>query len=486
MDDLEMVKRVFFDGLKNELKREEHEVLQGNWKDLQVVAKNFYKDLRSARHDPTAVAQCVVTHIPNFNAFLDFCSKQQACLDLVEHKSKHSPSFFAAYTECTQHPAARGLPLSYYILIPMTRVIRYPLLVDKIIKYADKESQEKREFETAVNRLRGLCREAEQIVSQFESLQMGHWCQFHVKCEAIKPNLVFNSQTHSQGPRVFLHSGVMQKARTGRVLIALLFNDILLLTTPDEQIDHPSSFKLSRSSDTELTLYRSPILLEESSIVSGAPPEQRKSSTAGSQEEDQSFSLLTPKFAVHLKATSMTAKTLWFREISKAIDSAKVTAKADSQEDAAGAPPAIGRILLEVMPPQGLHIPQGYAGPPGTTPRILLRIQCDGQKFTAPTTLAKAGGGSSKPNSPQDERVSTQIVIRNLESMLNVSFLLQQQYAPDLNLGMVMVSLQELLQAAGFSRNPSLRQFPLTGQIFPSPDGSSPSVVLKYVFHMLE
>lgn len=48
--------------------------------------------------------------------------------------------------------------------------------------------------------------------------------------------------------------------------MGVLFNDILMLTTPDEPIDKPDDFKLTKSSDLSLTLYKIPIRLHRAQL----------------------------------------------------------------------------------------------------------------------------------------------------------------------------------------------------------------------------
>lgn len=46
----------------------------------------------------------------------------------------------------------------------------------------------------------------------------------------ILQQLVFNSVTNCLGPRKFLHSGKLFKAKSSKELYGFLFNDFLLLT----------------------------------------------------------------------------------------------------------------------------------------------------------------------------------------------------------------------------------------------------------------
>lgn len=56
-------------------------------------------------------------------------------------------------------------------------------------------------------------------------------------------NFLINSR--KVGPRCLLHSGALQKQLNGKILVALLFNDFLMLTTPVEPIEQVLAFRTS-------------------------------------------------------------------------------------------------------------------------------------------------------------------------------------------------------------------------------------------------
>lgn len=89
--------------------------------------------------------------------------------------------------------------------------------------------------------MKALCGQVNAAVTEVENLQMLYWCQNHINCDQLKPKLVFNSQTNYLGARKWLHGGVLLKAKSGRVLVGLLFNDLLLLAAPDETVCLPTN-----------------------------------------------------------------------------------------------------------------------------------------------------------------------------------------------------------------------------------------------------
>jgi hypothetical protein len=173
-----------------------------------------------------------------------------------------------------------------------------------------------------------------QVLGTVDSMAMLCWCQRHIRCDALSPLLEFASPTRRLGPRVFLHSAPLLKARSSRALIALLFNDLLLLTTPNEHIDEVfhrassilhvqlDSFKLTKNSDVNLTLYKSPILLDGLSIVPNAPGDD-VSLTLKTGElkitRGLRYACETGAIIVNLKAMNRNSRSMWINQLESAM-----------------------------------------------------------------------------------------------------------------------------------------------------------------------
>ncbi|KAA8578844.1 hypothetical protein FQN60_000053, partial [Etheostoma spectabile] len=99
-------------------------------------------------------------------------------------------------------PRCKGMPLSSFLLKPMQRVTRYPLIIKNILENTPESHPDNSHLKAALEK-------AEELCSQ---------------------QLVFNSVTNCLGPRKFLHSGKLFKAKSSKELYGFLFNDFLLLT----------------------------------------------------------------------------------------------------------------------------------------------------------------------------------------------------------------------------------------------------------------
>ncbi|VDO93406.1 unnamed protein product [Haemonchus placei] len=127
------------------------------------------------------------------------------------------------------------MSLTTFLLMPLGRITRYPLLIEKILKESDPRGDLYQDLDTALQLLRACVSEVNHAVTEEENVFLLRWAQSHVKCPPSL-GLDFTSDTRLLGPRSFLHSGVLYKQRSGRLLVAILFNDFLLLTTSDDHI----------------------------------------------------------------------------------------------------------------------------------------------------------------------------------------------------------------------------------------------------------
>lgn len=71
-------------------------------------------------------------HIPNLTPHIRWCSCQLNACTLLQSKGS-DPQFKEFETLCLKDTRTGGLPLSSFLLKPMQRVTKYPLLIGKVI-----------------------------------------------------------------------------------------------------------------------------------------------------------------------------------------------------------------------------------------------------------------------------------------------------------------------------------------------------------------
>lgn len=150
-------------------------------------------------------------------------------------------------------PSARNLDLSHYLLVPMQRLTRYPLLIRQILQYTDHSSTTNTSIQTVTNgqppgvsiQLPGDDEERKNISTALKAAQK---ILEHVN-ETIREqegrerlgeiskdlwigqgHLDLTAPTRHLGPRKLVKEGIISKAKSGRKLRLFLCSDILVLT----------------------------------------------------------------------------------------------------------------------------------------------------------------------------------------------------------------------------------------------------------------
>ena len=71
-------------------------------------------------------------------AYIRFCSSQLTAAALLQKLVEIKPGFDDFLRQCQSHPQVKGMPLSFFLLKPVKRVMDYPLLVEKLLKYTNR------------------------------------------------------------------------------------------------------------------------------------------------------------------------------------------------------------------------------------------------------------------------------------------------------------------------------------------------------------
>lgn len=65
--------------------------------------------------------------------YIKFCSNQLDAAALLQRLTETSTTFRDFVKKCQSYPATKGLPLSSFLIKPMQRITKYPLLISKIL-----------------------------------------------------------------------------------------------------------------------------------------------------------------------------------------------------------------------------------------------------------------------------------------------------------------------------------------------------------------
>ncbi|PIO60853.1 hypothetical protein TELCIR_17641 [Teladorsagia circumcincta] len=281
------------------------------------------------------------------------------------------------------------------------------------------------DLDTALQLLRALVSEVNHAVTEEENVFLLRWAQSHVKCPPLL-RLDFTSDTRLLGLRSFLHSGVLYKQRSGRLLVAILFNDFLLLTTPDEHLSKPISFKISKTTELHLTLYKQPMLLANLKVMPS--------------NDETTLNIKQGMDTISFRCVSSNARRLWTSQLEQAIDLYAITAS--EQEQA----------------------------------RQILRLSVGRVSETFEVDLLKTA----------DLHLTTQFPLENTTALFTLKILQKNLYRPDaLLFDEATASLNELLRESAVHRGPIIKAMQLRKDIR---DKAKPveSVTVKFVAQLFD
>ncbi|KAL3194270.1 hypothetical protein MRX96_016401 [Rhipicephalus microplus] len=214
---------------------------------------------------------------PYLTPYVRFCSCQVRSMAFIQQRSENDPRFKAFTREFCKNPRTRGMPFTSFLLKPMQRMTKYPLMIKKIREYTDASHPDLGYLDEALEKAEQLCSQINEAVKERENADHLEWAQSHIQCNGISERLVFNSLTNILGSRKFLHSGSLTKVKSGKELVGFLFNDFLLLAQPMRDVGRVTNvFMSDKAMNASYKLYKQPlflntVLVEDCSDGAGRP-----------------------------------------------------------------------------------------------------------------------------------------------------------------------------------------------------------------------
>ncbi|XP_035250130.1 intersectin-1-like isoform X3 [Anguilla anguilla] len=457
VNDLQLVTEVFQKPLLESevLTEKEVAMIFVNWKELIMCNIKLLKALRvrkkmSGERMPVKMIGDILTaQLPHMQPYIRFCSCQLNGATLIQHKTDELPDFKDFVKRLAMDPRCKGMPLSSFLLKPMQRVTRYPLIIKNILENTPESHPDHSHLKQALEKAEELCSQVNEGVREKENSDRLEWIQAHVQCEGLSEQLVFNSVTNCLGPRKFLHSGKLYKAKSNKELYGFLFNDFLLLTQIIKPLGSSGSEKVfSPKSHLQYRMYKTPIFLNEVLVKLPTDP----------SGDEPIFHISHIDRVYTLRAESINERTAWVQKI-KAASELYIETEKRKREKAylvrSQRATGIGRLMVNIV--EGIELkPCRSHGKSNPYCEVTMGSQCHITK-TLQDTL------NPKWNS------NCQFFIKDLEQdVLCVTVFERDQFSPDDFLGRTEIRLADIKKDQG-SKGPITKRLLLhevpTGEI---------------------
>nr|XP_054922115.1 intersectin-1-like isoform X4 [Dermacentor andersoni] len=447
--DLTLVKEVFYRPMKQSslLSDEEVKLIFVNWPELIMSNTKMLKSFRvRQRMSEDGVIEMIgdilCESLPYLTPYVRFCSCQVRSMAFIQQRSENDPRFKAFTREFCKNPRTRGMPFTSFLLKPMQRMTKYPLMIKKIREYTDASHPDRGYLDEALEKAEQLCTQINEAVKERENADQLEWAQAHIQCNGISERLVFNSLTNILGSRKFLHSGSLTKVKSGKELVGFLFNDFLLLAQPMRDVGRVTNvFMSDKAMNASYKLYKQPLFLNTVLVEDGSD---------GGSPSDDTFQISVPDAPRSVfRAANANEKLLWVKKIKEAAHNYRNT-EAKQMKVSAKAPKlsGVGRLLVVVV--EGRNLRSGAAHGQ-CDPYCEVSMACQEHKTHVETATSSPQWNSSM-----------QFLVRDLRrDVLCLTVFNRELFSPNDFLGRTEVRVWDIVQETRQTRGPITKQLRL-------------------------
>ncbi|KAI0333817.1 CNH-domain-containing protein [Cubamyces sp. BRFM 1775] len=234
--------------------RREDFITQVFWNINDIIAVNTrLRDALNKRQKSYAVVEQIgdvlLEAVPHFHPFVSYGAHQLYGKYEFEKEKSTNPAFARFVEETERRPESRKLELNGYLTKPTTRLARYPLLLEAVLKHTPAENPDKIALPKAVEIVREFLKavntETGKAENRFNLLQLDQQLVF-------RPGEQVDLRLREEG-RELIYKGALKKRGgsqgDGGELMVFLFDHALLMVKPKSKVE-------------QYKVYRRPIPLE--------------------------------------------------------------------------------------------------------------------------------------------------------------------------------------------------------------------------------
>ncbi|KAJ0022012.1 hypothetical protein NQD34_009502 [Periophthalmus magnuspinnatus] len=236
---LEILIRMFKNSteLSEAMTKTEHHHLFSNITDVCEASKKFFSELEE-RHQQSIVihdiSDIVCKHAQsNFDPYITYCSNEVYQQRTLQRLVSKNPAFKEVLTRIESHPDCRNLPMISFLILPMQRITRLPLLMDTICHKTLKDSAEYEKCKKALQAVSKVVRKCNEGARTMERTEMMYTINSQLEFK-IKPFPLVSSSRwmvkRGELTAFVEDSGIFLKRTSRQQVYFFLFNDVLIVT----------------------------------------------------------------------------------------------------------------------------------------------------------------------------------------------------------------------------------------------------------------
>ncbi|KAG2185648.1 hypothetical protein INT44_002441 [Umbelopsis vinacea] len=233
-----------------------------NYQEIRQISTDLYKDLRDRqrKYDRERVPEIGDVFLKHLPSFVEPYRQYGPHFILAEHavhsETKKNLAFanFVKETESRDIERTRRLPFRHFLIYPVTRMQRYPLLLDAVLKKTPEDHPDHANLTACLEIIRGIATDVDKLTAaskqKLRVLQLDEFITF-------KQGEIVDLQLTDPQRQLFFEGDLKRRNTSGlemtekQDLHVFLFDHVLLMTKPRKGI-----------TDEEYVVWRPPIPLQ--------------------------------------------------------------------------------------------------------------------------------------------------------------------------------------------------------------------------------
>ncbi|GAA5879139.1 hypothetical protein JCM16303_001313 [Sporobolomyces ruberrimus] len=254
VQNLQLTIETFYSALQPVIPSKALEVIFANIDDILMFNTVFLSELeerqRQSRLYINQIGDIIKEHMKGLDVYRGYCVNQaNAARTLADLKVSDR-----ALRTLLDGLRVKNLELEHFLLEPMQRLTRYPLLINQILRYTEADSSDADILAGSLEIAERTLSIVNEAVRSNENEQKLAYLSDNIEFSGMgDARLDLTAPTRLLGSRKLLREGKVEKAKSHRQLNVYLLTDLLIFTE-------------TRVGGTGEVVYRLPIPLEESSV----------------------------------------------------------------------------------------------------------------------------------------------------------------------------------------------------------------------------
>uniref|UniRef100_A0A672PD61 Rho guanine nucleotide exchange factor 16-like n=1 Tax=Sinocyclocheilus grahami TaxID=75366 RepID=A0A672PD61_SINGR len=224
--------------LKKTMTTTEHHHLFSNISVIQDISKRFFEDL-DTRHQKHPVIKDISDTVnkyatQHFEPYIVYCSNETFQQRTLQKLQSNNNVFRETLKQIEGSEACGGLPMISFLILPMQRITRLPLLLDTICQKTPKETAEYFAARWAFKAISKLVKHCNDGARRMERTEQMYTIQKQMEFGKIKPfPLVSSSRWLKKSGELAVYTddlSIFRKAISIKSYYLFLFNDVLIVT----------------------------------------------------------------------------------------------------------------------------------------------------------------------------------------------------------------------------------------------------------------